>query len=34
VVLFFVASRDSLRKYYERTASLLGQPAGSSPPEA
>jgi hypothetical protein len=34
VVLFFVASRDSLRKYYERTASLLGLPASSSPPEA
>jgi len=26
VVLFFLASRDSLRKYYERTASLLGPP--------
>jgi hypothetical protein len=24
IVLFFFASRDSLRKYYERTASLLG----------
>lgn len=27
VVLFFVASRDSLRKYYERTGELLGRPA-------
>lgn len=26
VVLFFFASRDSLRKYYERTGELLGRP--------
>jgi len=27
IVLFFLASRDSLGKYYERTESLLGPPA-------
>lgn len=28
VALFFLASRDSLGKYYDRTASLLGPPSG------
>jgi hypothetical protein len=27
VLLFFVASRDSLRKYYQRTGDLLGEPS-------
>jgi hypothetical protein len=27
IILFFLASRDSLRKYYERTGSLLGPEA-------
>ena len=29
ILLFFLASRDSLRKYYQRTGELLGEPSNS-----